>query len=230
MGVVYDSDGVWPSAGGTKGSGGPDRRGRDAPGSNGRGRAGDRGAEWPEPIPLGPNHELPAFHVHLLAAWLREWVVAEAEATQTPPHLAAMLGRCALSMCCARRLQVRVHGDWFQPVNLYAIIVLPPANRKSAVFRDAMAPLDAFVCERIQQLGPSRRSPPTTCGGPMRPTWLGPVSIRCSSRSSWAPASKCSRPCTRGSRSAAVTCTRVARGVPALRTTGAVPQKPRKKA
>jgi hypothetical protein len=53
---------------------------------------------WDPAIPLGGNLVAPPFPVECLPGWLAAWVRATAQATQTPPDLAAML---ALPICGA---------------------------------------------------------------------------------------------------------------------------------
>jgi replicative DNA helicase len=106
---------------------------------------------WPEPIPLSASRDLPPFPLDALPDWLREWVTAEAHATQTPPDMAAMLALAVLATSCARKLRVHVRDGWSEPPCIYTAIVLPPANRKSAVMRDARAPLDAYEREQAEQ-------------------------------------------------------------------------------
>ncbi len=68
-------------------------------------------------------------------------MAALAEATQTPPDLAAMcvLGTC--SACAGGRVIVEARPGWREPVNIYSLVVMPPASRKSAVIADATKPL-----------------------------------------------------------------------------------------
>jgi primase-polymerase (primpol)-like protein len=55
-------------------------------------RNGHAGGENDAPTPVGGDGDVPTFPVDTLPGWLREWVAAEAEATQTPADLAAILG------------------------------------------------------------------------------------------------------------------------------------------
>src|SRR5688572_27819907 len=59
---------------------------------------------WGRSIPFGVR-ELPAFPVHSLPSPLREMVMSMAEATQTPPDMAAMLGLAVTSVCCAGKTE-----------------------------------------------------------------------------------------------------------------------------
>ena len=104
--------------------------------------------EWPPPIPLY-DFDPPLFPTHVLPDWLKEFVEAEAIATQTPPDLAGMLCLAAIAMASARQVVVEVKEGWREPLNLYVISVLGSANRKSAVFRDVVAPIEAEEVRRV---------------------------------------------------------------------------------
>lgn len=101
---------------------------------------------------LEPYEELllPEFPVEVLPSPLREWVSAESTATQTPPDLAALLGLAVCGSAVARNISVEPRKGWREPVNIYAAIVLEPANRKSAVFDDATRPLRDVEREEIE--------------------------------------------------------------------------------
>ena len=102
----------------------------------------DSAMEWAPPMPLH-YFDPPPFPTHVLPHWWRVFVEAEAGATQTPPDLAAMLSLSAVAACSARRIEVEVKQGWREPLNIYTVTVLPSGNRKSAVFRDVVAPLEA---------------------------------------------------------------------------------------
>jgi hypothetical protein len=97
--------------------------------------------EWEPPSPLGQDYDRPEFPVDLLPASLGAWVWAEAEATQTPPDLAALLVIAVCGAGLARKVKVLIRDGWAEPVNLFAVVSLPPGDRKSAVFKDALAPV-----------------------------------------------------------------------------------------
>ena len=101
------------------------------------------GQPWEPPIPL---HELslPSFPTQVLPSWLSLFVKAEAVATQTPEDLAAMVSLAVMAAACAKKFEVEVKPGWREPVNVFTVISLPPGNRKSAVFRDAVEPLEEF--------------------------------------------------------------------------------------
>jgi hypothetical protein len=98
------------------------------------------GDDWGDLVPLGINN-LPVFPVEVLPAALRDWVQAEAIATQTPTDLPAMLALSVVSAASAGKFRVGPSDEYTEPVNIYTATVLDSANRKSAVFSHAMAPL-----------------------------------------------------------------------------------------
>ena len=100
--------------------------------------------------PVLPFHsaDLPTFPLDILPDWLREYCEAVTELMQTPPDLAGMLALSVLSTACARRISVQAWAGWEEPVNIYVVVSLPPASRKSPVFRAMMAPLVKF--EQVQ--------------------------------------------------------------------------------
>ncbi|MEV6167562.1 YfjI family protein [Streptomyces sp. NPDC051954] len=96
---------------------------------------------WEDPIPLTGRRERPTFPAHVLPAWLGEFVAAVAEETQTPVDLAGSIALAVLATAAGGRSVVHVRGNWREPTNLYTVVALPPANRKSAVFALLTNPL-----------------------------------------------------------------------------------------
>jgi replicative DNA helicase len=90
------------------------------------------------------THDLPTFPTDIFPAWLRDFIEAEAEYTQTPTDLAGMLALSVLATCMQRWIAVEAKSGWIEPVNIYTVTALPPASRKSAVFRAFTAPLVAY--------------------------------------------------------------------------------------
>ena len=109
---------------------------------------------WEPPVPFR-TYRLPAFPLDtLLPTWLRERVAAEAEATQTPTDLAAMIGLAIVALTVAGKVTVRVAPDWLEPVNIFTAVVLPPGTRKSAVMAHMTAPLERWEAKRHAEAVP----------------------------------------------------------------------------
>jgi replicative DNA helicase len=106
---------------------------------------------WGPPVPFD-EFELPPFPTEALPHWLRSFVEAEAQDTQTPPDLAAMLALSCLAVCCAKKLEVLVKDDYREPVNLFTVTAQPPGNRKSQVFHDTIAPIEEWEAEQAEAL------------------------------------------------------------------------------
>jgi replicative DNA helicase len=97
---------------------------------------------------------LPVFPVEALPQPLREMCEAVALETETPVDLAAMLGLAIIGAACSRRLEVESRNGHVEPLNVYTLVVLPSGNRKTAVFRQMSAPLEAFERELQISVGP----------------------------------------------------------------------------
>jgi len=113
-------------------------------------------SEWELPAPLGhfnlPTFPLEAFPRELCV--LCEFCAAVAESYQVPVDLAAMLVLSVGGASLAKRIVVHVRGDHWELVNLFTVVALPPANRKSQVFRAVTEPLTCFERKEAERLAP----------------------------------------------------------------------------
>jgi DNA primase catalytic core len=109
---------------------------------------------WEPPIPIGDDVPLPAFPTDGLPGWVADWVRAEAEATQTPVDLVAIMTLAVLGAGLAGRFRVQVRQGWQEPVNLFAVAVLPPGERKTAVVSHLLTPVQVYERELQQLAGP----------------------------------------------------------------------------
>ena len=110
------------------------------PGHNSADSADSAEPEWKPPVPFH-DFDSPPFPTNALSPWMASFVKAEAVATQTPPDLAGMLALAAVACAAARRYEVKVRGEWSEPLNIFVVVVLPSGSRKSAVFRDVTCPI-----------------------------------------------------------------------------------------
>jgi replicative DNA helicase len=117
------------------------------------GRAEPPPSAWELPTPFDDFVPTP-FPIAALPGWLREFVTAQAVATQTPPDLAAMLTLSVIAATCARRVAVVVKDGYAEPLNIFTATALPPGNRKSAVFSGVTDPLVDFEQSEALRLGP----------------------------------------------------------------------------
>ena len=108
-------------------------------------------SDWGGILPFH-SADLPPFPLDIFPTWLREFCEAVTETMQTPPDLAGMLALSVLSTACARRIQVRARPGWEEPVNVFTVTSLPPASRKSPVFRAMMGPILMFEQKQTEKV------------------------------------------------------------------------------
>lgn len=101
---------------------------------------GPKPVPWEEPLPLGWHVNAPAFPTDVLPPVIRRYVLALAEATQTPADLPGTVALGVFSASIGGRVDVQC-PTWVEPTNLFGVPVLPPASRKSAVVAACRAPL-----------------------------------------------------------------------------------------
>ncbi|MBC6461472.1 DUF3987 domain-containing protein [Actinomadura sp. HBU206391] len=108
---------------------------------------------WPDPTPLSATPELPEFPIYALPPWVGEYAAGLAEITQTPPDLAGCLALAVLAVAAGGNVWVNA-GAWSEPTNLFTLIVLPPGNRKSEVYKAMTAPIKTAEKLLIEQAQP----------------------------------------------------------------------------
>ena len=101
---------------------------------------------WDTPIPFN-DFDLPEFPTDALPPAIREYVEAVAETTQTSADMAAVASLAILAICVQGKYRIWGKPDWWEPLNLYCVIALPPAERKSAVISLMTAPLEEYEKE-----------------------------------------------------------------------------------
>lgn len=98
-------------------------------------------AKWPQPVPLGDDTRLPAFPVDCLPPVARDYAVAIADAVQVSVDMAAVAVLPSVALCVQKVLRIEGKPDWLEPLNLYCMIIAPPAERKSAVAERITRPI-----------------------------------------------------------------------------------------
>lgn len=102
--------------------------------------------QWETPIPFDA-FDLPTFPADTLPPAVCDYVQAVAETTQTSVDMAAVASLAILSICLQGKYRIWGKPDWSEPLNTYCVIVLPPAERKSAVISLMTAPLEEYEQE-----------------------------------------------------------------------------------
>lgn len=95
---------------------------------------------WETPLPFD-EYDLPTFPVDTLPETVRRYVLAVAEALGVG------------SLCSQGKYFIRGNVDWAEPLNIYTVVILPPAERKSSVLSMMIRPVEE--CEKEEN---SRRN------------------------------------------------------------------------
>ena len=101
-------------------------------------------------MPKGkPNkrYDLPVFPVDALPETVRRYVLAVAESTQTSVDMAAVEALGVVSLCSQGKYFIRGNADWAEPLNIYTVVILPPAERKSSVLSMMIRPVEEYEKE-----------------------------------------------------------------------------------
>jgi len=102
---------------------------------------------WDAPIPFG-EVRTPEISADVLPGKFAAFARALAEAAEVPESMTVMTTLGAISAAVTKKFVATPKPGWFEPLNIYAMISLPPANNKSFVLREATAPIDRWEFER----------------------------------------------------------------------------------
>ena len=98
-------------------------------------------------VPLEDVGRLPPFPFEVLPGAFCRYVSEVAESRQVAPDLPAVLALGVAAVACAKRYKVEIGHTHTEPLNIYTLPLVDPGERKSAVFRDMLAPVED--CERL---------------------------------------------------------------------------------
>ena len=100
-------------------------------------------ARWVEPIPFMTLTK-ERFPVEALPKPIADYVAAVSESTQTPLDMAGALSIAVMSTCLQGKFLVQGKSDWFEPLNTYVLGIAPPSERKSAVQKLMLKPVNNY--------------------------------------------------------------------------------------
>ena len=107
--------------------------------------------EWSVPVPF-TAHTLPKLDAANLPPVLGDFCAGLAEEKQVPVEIAVAMSLATLATAAQGRYSVRIREGYTEPMNLYTLCPLEPANRKSAVVEVCTAPLkewEKWMAERM---------------------------------------------------------------------------------
>lgn len=110
--------------------------------------------EWPDsPVSLG-LHELPSVTDEDFPPDLWAMIDAVSKSTETPPELAGLMALAVIGTACQKRFVIEIEPGYREPLNIWALVALGPANRKSAVLKIMVAPLTEWEIDQAIIHGP----------------------------------------------------------------------------
>lgn len=118
--------------------------------------------EWDSIIPL-EDISLPKFPLDIpteLASW-KELVTTISHSVQVPAGLAGMFSLPCISTALSGRVKVETNDKYYEPCNLYTIVLSEPGTRKSSVKKILVAPILDYqkdLCEILRPEIESNRS------------------------------------------------------------------------
>lgn len=108
-----------------------------------------------EPLVPFTKYDVPTFPVDIFPVWLSAYIVSVSKSTQTPADLSGMLALSVLATVAAGKFEIKINDSWIEPLNLYSLVALPPASRKSAVFALLQKPLLKYEKEKAEEVTPA---------------------------------------------------------------------------
>lgn len=103
--------------------------------------------DWEEPIQF-TEYATPDIPASLLPGAFAQFAAAVATATETPEAMSVFAVLGTLSAALAKRFAVSPIPGWIEPLNIYTLVALPPANNKSLVLNRCTTPLRDWEIEQ----------------------------------------------------------------------------------
>lgn len=101
------------------------------------------------------EYSVPDFPSDCFPGWIKNYVDAVAENTQTPKDLSSVIGLSVFASALAGKFKIQGKADWLEPLNLYVAVIMNPAERKSSVFSHMTKPLLEYEAEANLELKPN---------------------------------------------------------------------------
>ncbi|MCI8362222.1 MAG: DUF3987 domain-containing protein [Clostridia bacterium] len=96
--------------------------------------------EWQLPKDL-EEKELMTFPIECFPTTLRNYTLELAEELQVSVDMVASAILGILSVCNQKKYNVEGKAGWIEPINLYILVIAPPAERKSPLYNKITKPL-----------------------------------------------------------------------------------------
>ena len=109
--------------------------------------------EWNAPLPL-EEEVYPPWPRNVFPEPFESFTQELSRSTETPIELSSMLILAVVSTAAHKKYKVQVKADYHEPINIWALGILPPASRKSRVYNEAIEPLREWELEKKKLIEP----------------------------------------------------------------------------
>lgn len=109
--------------------------------------------DWPAPISLGALI-LPLWPNNIFPEDIQRFVCELSKSTETPLELSSLTVLSGLATAAQGKYIVQIKPDYFEPVNIWTAVALPPGCRKSAVQKVVTDPLSQWERNKKNELEP----------------------------------------------------------------------------
>ena len=130
-------------------------------------QASSKSIKWKPVIPFTEKQELPPFPIEALPTICREHCEAVAEAMQAAIDMVATTLLTLIALCVQDKYVVAPNEDWIEQLNLYALMILSPSERKSAVLNELIKPIDKVEEILNERLAEVRKKGEQAAGQPV---------------------------------------------------------------
>ena len=97
-----------------------------------------------EPFEPSTRENLPMFPVDRLPQGVADYIKAVSESVQVAPDMIATSVLASAATAVQRKYMVHPVADWMEPLNLYAVTIAEPSERKSPVFQEVTRPIEEY--------------------------------------------------------------------------------------
>ena len=92
---------------------------------------------WEVPLPLSEHKDgLQSFPIDAFPQAVGDYIKALAENTQTSIDMAAVIALGILAVCAGRSYRIEGNANYYEPLNLYVLLVAEPGERKSSIMQN----------------------------------------------------------------------------------------------
>lgn len=110
--------------------------------------------DWEDPV-FFDDFQLDDICSSYLPSPYKEFAAALSERLETPESAAVLCVLSVIATATQKKYQILIEDDYAEPLNLYVMVAMPPANRKSAIFNYCMKPVSDFEereCDRLRPM------------------------------------------------------------------------------